>query len=546
MGQIYLAYRRDDAAAISGRIADRLRARFGAEAVLKDVNEAQTAGGVAAALRQCSALVVVIGPRWLSGALAQPNSQNYAEIVTALNRGIPIIPTLVHGATLPDFRLLPVALAPFVTRGSTTLGPEATFDRDMQALFEVLRRAAPGQGYRAPERRGSARQPALPGALGAQVHLARLAGRALLVALVLATVIGAVGGGSLLLARRLPSSTLYSFTIPSGVQLLDIANPPGSGDLWAVGGARETGDSCVLLHEAGGVWSTVHCPLHVELDSVSFVNDGDGWAVGTGAQGHGCGLLHFHDGSWTTVACPKGINFGYNPPAVRMNSHDDGWIVGGSSKFEGSTVLHYLNGTWKIYPTDTTDQLSLFTNLAVSKQSGFWGWSSSDFFNAVSGSWVDVLSDLGLALDATFTCNSLDFTPDGVGWAVGSVQLTIGATPRAHILEYQHGVWSAYPEQPSVGPLTLVRAGLFGEVWVAGGASQSDNVSTGGGLIMRYDGRKWKSVGDPIDGQIHGIADVPNGDAWAVGDDGRGAALLWYHGGYWRIFRATANSGAGT
>src|SRR5215472_14043962 len=135
MGQIYLAYRRDDAAAISGRIADRLRARFGAEAVLKDVNEAQTAGGAVAALRQCSALVVIIGPRWLSGTLTEPNSLSYAEIVTALNRGIPIIPALVHGATLPDFRLLPVALGPLVTRGYTTIGPPATFDRDMQALF---------------------------------------------------------------------------------------------------------------------------------------------------------------------------------------------------------------------------------------------------------------------------------------------------------------------------------------------------------------------------------------------------------------------------
>ena len=363
--------------------------------------------------------------------------------------------------------------------------------------------------------------------------------------LVLATVIGAVGGGSLLLARRLPSSAIHSFTIPSGVQLLDIANPPGSGDLWAVGGARVTSDSCVLLHEAGGIWSTVNCPLHVVLDSVSFVNDGDGWAVGTGAEGHGCGLLHFHDGSWTGVACPKGINFGYNPPVLRMNSHDDGWIVGGSTRFESTTVLHYVNGAWKIYPTDTTDQLSLFTKLAVSNQSGFWGWSSPDFFNAVSGRWVDVLSDIGLSSDAIFTCNSLDFAPNGVGWAVGSVELTSGATPRAYILVYQHGAWSAYPKQPPVGPLTVVRAGLFGEVWVAGGASKSDSFSATGGLIMRYDGRTWTPLGDPIDGQIYGIADVPNGDAWAVGDDGQGTALLWYHGGYWRIFRRAANSSEG-
>jgi hypothetical protein len=541
MGQIYLAYRRDDTAAISGRIADRLRTRFGAEAVLKDVNEAQTGGGVSAALRQCSALVIVIGPRWLSGTLTEPNNQTYAEIVTALDRGMPIIPALVHGATPPDVRLLPAALAPFVTRGSITLGPEATFDRDMQALIAVLQRAAPPQGYRAPERSGSAREPALPGAAGAQARLARLARRTLLVALVLAMVIGAVGGGSLLLARRLPSTLPQSFSIPSGVQLLDIANPPGSGDVWAVGGARESGDSCVLLHESGGVWSTVQCPLHVELDSISFVNDGDGWAVGTNAEGHGCGLLHFHYGSWTAVACPKGINFGFNPPVLRMNSHDDGWIVGGSTRFESSTVLHYRNGTWKVYPTNTTDQFSSFTKLAVSKQSGFWDCSVPDFFNAVSGRWVDVLVNLGLALGATFTCKSLDFTPSGVGWAVGSVQLTIGATPRAYILEYQHGVWSAYPQQPSVGPLTLVRAGLFGEVWAAGGASPSDVGSVAGGLIMRYNGLTWNTVGDPIDGQIYGITDVPNGDAWAVGDDGRGTALLWYHGGYWRIFRATAN-----
>ena len=127
---------------------------------------------------------------------------------------------------------------------------------------------------------------------------------------------------------------------------------------------------------------------------------------------------------------------------------------------------------------------------------------------------------------------SMDFARDGsTGWAAGDS----GPAQRAYIAEYANGVWRPYPQQPSVSQLTLVRAGLFGDVWAAGGAENKTNLQPAG-LILRYDGHTWKTLGDPANGSILGITDVANGDAWAVGYNGRGTALLWYHGGYWRTY----------
>jgi hypothetical protein len=518
VGQIYIAYRRDDTGALAGRVADRLRARFGAEAVLKDADATHTPGGAPAAVRLCAVELVMIGPRWLSSALADPNGQTYAEIVIGLSKGITVIPVLVHGATLPDPRLLPPALAPFVTHGFAVIGPEATFDRDTAALGDGLQRFMPRGGYRTPKQVAPRRAPALPGEVAAQARRGELGRRALLLALVIAIVIAAGGGGGLLLARRIGAITTFNF--PRDAQLKDIASPPGTDDVWAVGGNT---DFCILLHETAGAWSRVNCPLSAELDSLSFVSNGDGWAVG-GEFDH-CGLLHYYHGSWSPVACPTGTSFD-EQPIVRMDSHGDGWIAGGKS------ILRYQNGAWTQYTGGLPDAISGLDELAIGGQGVFWGRSGINFVQAVGGTWTAIQTP-GLSFD--FYCSSMDFSRTGdTGWAVGES----GNERRAYIAQYLNGGWQPYPEQPSVSELTLVRVGLFGDVWAAGGAENKTNFMQSG-LILRYDGRSWQALGDPVDGEIWGITDVANGDAWAVGSDGYGTALLWYHAGYWRTYFTT-------
>lgn len=514
MGQIYISYRRDDSAAISGRIADRLRAAFGAGATLKDVGVER-----AEALGQCSAVVVVIGPQWLSGVLADPAGQTTSEVETALRLGLPVIPALVHGATLPDARLLAPALWPLVARGAITIGPEPRFDQDMVTLGQTLARSMPPQGFASPAQRRSRRAPALPGEVGAQVRRATLGRRAFTIALVVAVLLVSCVGGTTLLARRLSVAGAFDFL--GGDRLYDIANQPGTNDAWAVGGDHS---SCAMLHYTGGRWASVNCPGSGELDSISFVNSGEGWAVGGDYEG--CHLIHFHAGSWSNVTCP--VQQFSDTPVVRMDTQGNGWIVG------GETVLRYTGSVWRVYGGALP--LGGMRGMGASGAGDAWALSDAGFRQAIGDHWTAVQTPQ-LGLDDFY--EDIDFSRTGdQGWVVGYTP----PLQRAAIAEYQNGAWIPFTPLPSVGELTLVRVGLFGDVWAAGGAEGS-NLSSPHGLIVRYDGQRWTTLGDPLDGEIHGITDLPDGDAWAVGDTANlGAALLWYHNGFWRIYYATPNN----
>ncbi len=519
MGQIYISYRRDDSAAISGRITDRLITLFGAGATLKDVGveraEGSTARSVAEALGQCSAVVAVISPQWLSGVLADPAGQTANEIETALRLGLPVIPALVHGATLPDVRLLAPALWPLVTRGAITIGPEPRFDQDVAILGQTLARLMPPQGFMPPVQRRARRAPALPGEVGAQARRASLGRRAVSIALVASVLLVSCVGGTTLLTRRLSVASAFGFL--GGNRLYDVANQPGTNDAWAVGGDSS---SCAMLHYTGGRWASVNCPGSGELDSISFVNSGEGWAVGGDYEG--CHLIHFHAGSWSNVPCP--VHQFSAPPVVRMDSQGEGWIVGGES------VLRYTGGAWRVYGGALT--LGGLRGMGVSGSGDAWALSDTGFRQALGNVWSAVQTPQ-LSLDDFY--EDIDFSRTGdQGWAVGYTS----PLQRAAIAEYQNGAWIPFAPLPSVGRLDLVRVGLFGEVWAAGGA-QDANLMTPRGLIMRYDGQRWITLGDPLDSEIHGITDMPDGDAWAVGDTAHlGAALLWYHNGFWRIFYA--------
>ena len=68
---IFISYRRDDAAAHAGRIADRLKARFGTNAVFMDVAGSIKPGepvseAIGRAVSSCDALLAIIGRHWLT------------------------------------------------------------------------------------------------------------------------------------------------------------------------------------------------------------------------------------------------------------------------------------------------------------------------------------------------------------------------------------------------------------------------------------------------------------------------------------------------
>jgi len=70
MAKVFISYRRMDSASITGRMYDRLIARFERENVFKDVDNlppgADLGAHITQVLRQCTVVLVIIGRDWLN------------------------------------------------------------------------------------------------------------------------------------------------------------------------------------------------------------------------------------------------------------------------------------------------------------------------------------------------------------------------------------------------------------------------------------------------------------------------------------------------
>jgi hypothetical protein len=194
---IFLSYRRDDTSGHVGRLSDRLCARFGHEAVFRDLDSI-TPGrdfvvAIDGAIAASDAVLAVIGRNWLSARdaskrrrLDDPSDYVRVEIVTALEKGVRVIPLLVDGATMPDAAKLPEPLAPLARRHALELS-DTRWDYDVQRLIEVLDPTSPETLT------GSGQTGALPGRRRRPLRL--VAGLATGLLLVVGLAIASLGGG---------------------------------------------------------------------------------------------------------------------------------------------------------------------------------------------------------------------------------------------------------------------------------------------------------------------------------------------------------------
>ena len=149
--QIFISYRRDDAAYVTGHINDLLRKEFGDEAVFTDVDNIALGVDFRAVLdqtvSQCQVLLAVIGAEWLTvsdqdgrSRLEDPADFVRIEIESALKRDVPVIPLLVSGAKMPAAEDLPDSLRDFAFRNGTQIRPAPDFNVDMARLIKNLQR----------------------------------------------------------------------------------------------------------------------------------------------------------------------------------------------------------------------------------------------------------------------------------------------------------------------------------------------------------------------------------------------------------------------
>jgi TIR domain len=154
MSGIFISYRREDSAGWTGRLAERLKQKFGAESIFMDIDTIQPGTDFAEALRSavgaCDVLLAMIGPEWSlaknaegQARLQDPNDWVRTELTTALSRSIPVIPVFVGGASLPKLATLPDDLKKLFQYQAHEL-TDKRWEYDSNQLVQVLQKVVRG------------------------------------------------------------------------------------------------------------------------------------------------------------------------------------------------------------------------------------------------------------------------------------------------------------------------------------------------------------------------------------------------------------------
>lgn len=148
--KVFLEYRRDDARAYAGRLADRLRSHFGSDAVFMDIEAIQLGvdfvESLVKALESSHVVLALIGPNWLSASDSQgrrrlddPDDIVRVALRAAFERNIRVIPVLVDGASIPRQDELPADIAQLARINAIALD-DARWDYDVERLIEAVER----------------------------------------------------------------------------------------------------------------------------------------------------------------------------------------------------------------------------------------------------------------------------------------------------------------------------------------------------------------------------------------------------------------------
>ena len=145
--KIILSYRRSDSEVITGRIRDKLASHYGEDGVFMDTESIPLGFDyrkqIKDALLKNKVFIAVIGPKWLggSGKEARINEENdpvRIEVEAAFQQGLPVIPVLVSGTTIPKATELPQSLQALCYLNAAEVDGGGDFHRHMDRLIQAI------------------------------------------------------------------------------------------------------------------------------------------------------------------------------------------------------------------------------------------------------------------------------------------------------------------------------------------------------------------------------------------------------------------------
>ncbi len=153
MSKLFISYRRDDSADVTGRLHDRLKGHFGDGTIFLDIDTIPPGldfrKSIGDAVNQCDVLLAVIGDHWLDARYADgpqqggrrlddPHDYVRIEIESALARDIPVVPLLVGKALMPAEAQLPDGLKELAFRNAAQARSGPDFQGHVDRLIGWL------------------------------------------------------------------------------------------------------------------------------------------------------------------------------------------------------------------------------------------------------------------------------------------------------------------------------------------------------------------------------------------------------------------------
>jgi hypothetical protein len=141
---VFICYKRKDVPGFAGRLYDHVLDSFPGQ-VFMDVENISPGQNFISTidhvLSECAVVVALIGPTWASLLVKGQNNEDpdyvVLELRKAIERGLPIIPVLVDGATIPSKAELPDGLATLRFHHALQARTDA-FMRDIAPIFKAL------------------------------------------------------------------------------------------------------------------------------------------------------------------------------------------------------------------------------------------------------------------------------------------------------------------------------------------------------------------------------------------------------------------------
>jgi hypothetical protein len=303
---------------------------------------------------------------------------------------------------------------------------------------------------------------------------ARRVGRA---AAVLAAVCGAGLGGTWAAAAAQPVAWGTTVSAPAGArgQLFGVA-AASSSDVLAVGGFNPGQPPTALLtkpyaeHWNGTGWSATRVPLGTvypsgqaaQLNGVTEVAPGDGWAVGTVSDpaSFASKTLAYHwDGTaWTRNPTPNpaGPSQTNELAAVAARGAADVWAVGGDNYPEKSLVLHWNGSAWRQVSVPGIGALD-----AVTTAPGRVWIAGGDTVEQFDGTAWTKLPALPVQAQDFVALTGLADNASGL-WAVGNLEFSCGEggiCTASYAALWNGTAWTAVPAGGGTGLSGVVAAG---------------------------------------------------------------------------------------